>query len=86
MAESNARTVTARVVSNKGDKTIVVLLERRVKHPLYGKFVTRSTKLHAHDETNQAQIGDLVTIQESRPFSKKKTWLLVNIEERAASI
>jgi small subunit ribosomal protein S17 len=85
MSESQARTVTARVSSNKGDKTIVVVVERRVKHPIYGKYVKRSTKLHAHDETNQAQIGDLVTIQESRPYSKKKTWLLVNIEERAAS-
>jgi small subunit ribosomal protein S17 len=85
MSESKARTVTARVTSNKGDKTIVVIVERRVKHPIYGKYVKRSTKLHAHDETNQAQIGDLVTIQESRPYSKKKTWLLVNIDERAAS-
>lgn len=86
MAENNARTVTGRVVSNKADKTITVLVERRVQHPIYGKIMKRSTKMHAHDENNDCQQGDLVVIRESRPFSKQKTWALVNIVERAASI
>ncbi|BCE03589.1 30S ribosomal protein S17 [Marinicellulosiphila megalodicopiae] len=86
MTESNARLVTAHVISNKADKTVTVLVERKVKHPIYGKYVKRSTKLHAHDEKNECQIGDLVTIQESRPFSKTKTWNLVRIEQRAASL
>jgi len=86
MSESNARTVTAQVVSNKADKTITLVVERKVKHPIYGKYVKRSTKLHAHDEKNECQIGDLVTIQESRPYSKSKTWVLVRIEQRAAGL
>lgn len=86
MSESNARTVVGQVVSNKADKTITVLVERSVKHPMYGKIMTRSTKLHAHDENNECQEGDVVTIRESRPYSKQKTWTLVNIVERAASL
>ncbi len=86
MTESTGRTVTGHVVSNKADKTITVKVERRVQHPIYGKFVRRSTKLHAHDENNECQQGDLVTIRESRPYSKQKTWTLVNIVERAASL
>ena len=86
MTESTGRIVTGHVVSNKADKTITVMVERRVQHPIYGKFVRRSTKLHAHDENNECQQGDLVTIRESRPFSKQKTWTLVNIVERAASL
>ncbi|WP_428241717.1 30S ribosomal protein S17 [Gynuella sp.] len=86
MSESNARTVSGQVVSNKGDKTITVLVERKVKHPIYGKFVKRSTKLHAHDENNECRIGDTVTIKESRPISKTKTWNLVSIDERAAGV
>ena len=86
MSETNARTVTGQVVSNKAEKTITVLVERRVQHPIYGKFVKRSTKLHAHDENNECQQGDVVTIRESRPYSKQKTWALVNIVERAAKI
>ncbi|PXF32040.1 30S ribosomal protein S17 [Pokkaliibacter plantistimulans] len=84
--EKVIRTETGRVVSDKMDKTITVLIERKVKHPIYGKYVKRSTKLKAHDETNECQIGDLVTIQETRPFSKTKTWKLVKIEERAAKV
>ncbi|PPC74370.1 30S ribosomal protein S17 [Pokkaliibacter plantistimulans] len=84
--EKVIRTETGRVVSDKMDKTITVLIERKVQHPLYGKYVKRSTKLKAHDETNECQIGDLVTIQETRPFSKTKTWKLVKIEERAAKV
>jgi small subunit ribosomal protein S17 len=85
-AEKRTRTVTGKVISDKMDKTITVLVERKVKHPLYGKFVKRSTKLHAHDERNECQAGDLVTIAESRPLSKTKTWSLVRIEERAAKV
>ncbi|MDH2432168.1 30S ribosomal protein S17 [Pokkaliibacter sp. MBI-7] len=84
--EKVIRTETGRVISDKMDKTITVLIERKVKHPIYGKYVKRSTKLKAHDETNECQIGDLVTIQETRPFSKTKTWKLVKIEERAAKV
>jgi len=80
------RTITGRVVSDKMDKTITVLVERRVKHPLYGKYITRSTKLHAHDESNQCNVGDMVSISESRPLSKTKTWMLQEIIEKAAGI
>ena len=83
---SNQRTETGRVVSDKMDKSIVVLVERKVKHPLYGKYVKRSSKLHAHDEANECKIGDLVTVAESRPYSKTKTWKLVNIVERAVKV
>ena len=77
-----ARMLTGRVVSDKMNKSIVVLIERRVKHPLYGKYLSRSSKLKAHDENNECRIGDLVTIAESRPISKTKSWTLVKIEER----
>ncbi|MCP1676557.1 small subunit ribosomal protein S17 [Natronocella acetinitrilica] len=78
-----ARTQTGRVVSVKMDKTITVRIERMVKHPLYGKFMRRSTKLHAHDEQNTCQEGDWVSIEECRPLSKSKTWRLVEVIERA---
>ena len=74
------------VVSNKMDKTITVLVERTEKHPLYGKFIRRSTKLHAHDENNECQIGDLVKVVETRPYSKSKTWKLVQVVEKAAAV
>lgn len=80
------RTLTGRVVSDKMDKTITVLIERRVKHPIYGKYVKRSTKLHAHDENNQCRIGDKVTIRETRPVAKTKAWALVEIVERAEAV
>jgi small subunit ribosomal protein S17 len=80
---SNPRTVSGRVVSNKANKTITVLVERRVRHPLYGKFIRRSTKLHAHDENNDCGEGDLVLIQECRPLSRTKTWKLVKVLEKA---
>jgi small subunit ribosomal protein S17 len=87
MTEQNVvRTVTGKVVSDKMDKTITVLVERRVKHPVYGKYMTRSTKLHAHDESNECNAGDVVTIQETRPISKSKTWKLVCVEEQAAQL
>lgn len=71
------------VLSNKMDKSIVVLVERRVKHPMYGKFVKRSSKFMAHDEKNECNIGDTVRIMETRPLSKNKCWRLVEIIERA---
>ena len=83
MSEQTARTVTGQVVSNKADKTITVLLERKVKHPIYGKFVKRSTKIHAHDEKNECGIGDTVRIMETKPISKNKCWRLVEIIEKA---
>ncbi len=86
MSEKRVRTASGRVVSNKMDKTITVLVERRVKHPLYGKYLNRSTKLHAHDEVNECNIGDLVTIAESRPLSKLKSWTLKSIDERVAQV
>ena len=85
-AEKTVRTLTGRVVSDKMDKTITVLIERRVKHPIYGKYVKRSTKLHAHDETNQSHIGDKVTSRETRPVAKTKSWALVEILERAVEV
>lgn len=81
--ESKAvRTVAGRVVSNKMDKTITVAVERQVAHPLYGKFIRRRTKLHAHDEENACSEGDLVLIQECRPLSKTKAWRLVKVLEK----
>ena len=77
------RTIQGKVVSNKTDKTITVLVERQVKHPLYGKFMRRSTKLHAHDEQNVCNEGDIVTITSSRPISKTKTWRLVDVVSKA---
>ena len=85
-AEKRKRTATGRVVSNKMDKTVTVLIERRVKHPVYGKYMTRSSKLYAHDEENVCQIGDLVTVAESRPLSRTKTWTLVEVVEQAAVV
>ena len=80
------RTLTGKVVSDKMDKSITVLIERRVKHPIYGKYVSKSTKVKAHDENNECGAGDVVTIAESRPLSKTKSWALVKVEEKAAAI
>ena len=77
------RIVVGKVVSNKMDKSITVLIERKVKHPLYGKYITRSTKMHAHYEQNICQEGDVVSIQECRPLSKLKNWVLVEVLEKA---
>lgn len=85
-AESTARTLQGRVVSDKMDKTITVLVERRVKHPVYGKYITRSSKIHAHDEDNRAGMGDTVLVAESRPMSKTKSWALVDVVEAATDI
>ena len=78
------RTMTGKVTSNKMDKTISVLVERNVKHPLYGKYIKRSTKLHADDADNVCQIGDTVIIESCRPISKLKTWRLVQVVVKAA--
>ena len=86
MAEAIVRTLQGKVVSDKMDKTITVMIERRVKHPIYGKFVKRSTKLHAHDEQNECQIGDTVTVRECRPLSKSKSWMLVSVDTRATQV
>jgi small subunit ribosomal protein S17 len=77
------RTLVGRVISNKMDKTVTVLVERRVKHPVYGKYVVRSTKLHAHDASNQLNEGDLVEIAETRPLSRTKFWTVTRVVENA---
>ena len=74
------RVHSGKVVSDKMDKTVTVLVERRVKHPVYGKILTKSSKIAAHDERNESKVGDFVTIEESRPISKRKAWILVNVE------
>ncbi len=79
------RTATGRVVSDKMEKSAVVMVERKVRHPLYGKYIRRSTKLHIHDENNECKQGDTVTIQECRPLSKTKSWKLLEVVERPAS-
>jgi small subunit ribosomal protein S17 len=78
------RTVTGRVVSNKMDKTVTVVVERLERHPIYGKYVRRTTKIHAHDEENGCREGDVVSIAQCRPLSKTKSWRVVDIVERAA--
>ena len=85
MSEQQAtnRVLQGRVISDKMDKTVTVLVERRVKHPLYGKFIRRSTKVHAHDEANECGMGDVVMVEQCRPLSKNKSWRLVKIVEKA---
>ena len=80
MESTNPRILTGVVTSNKADKTITVKIERKVKHPLYGKVIKRATKVHAHDENNTATVGDIVSVKECRPLSKTKTWVLVSDE------
>ena len=82
----NARTAVGKVVSNGMDKSITVLIERRVKHPVYGKIVKRSTKIHAHDANNECSVGDEVTIKEVKPISKTKSWTLISIDDRATQL
>jgi small subunit ribosomal protein S17 len=77
------RTLEGRVVSDKMDKSITVLVERTVKHPIYGKFIRRSTKVHAHDEANECGIGDMVVVEQCRPLSKSKAWRLVKVVTKA---
>ena len=86
MSEENKtqRTIVGRVVSDKMDKTVSVAIERLIKHPVYGKYIRRTSKVMAHDETNQCKPGDRVAISEGRPISKNKSWSVVNVVERAA--
>ncbi len=82
---TNPRQLTGIVISDKADKTITVKVERKVKHPTYSKIMKRSTKVHAHDEENMAKVGDVVTVQECRPYSKSKTWKLLSEGEAVLS-
>lgn len=86
MGDTTVRTLSGKVVSDKMNKTITVRIERRVRHPLYGKIISRSSKIKAHDESNECRIGDVVTIKETRPLSKSKSWALVEVVERAGEI
>lgn len=87
MSEARTRrSLTGKVVSDKMDKTVTVLVERRVKHPIYGKIISRSKKIHAHDENNEFKMGDVVVISESRPLSKTKSWVVISLVERARQI
>ena len=81
--QKTQRTIEGRVVSNKMQKTVTVLIERQVQHPLYGKIVRRSTKVHAHDENNECKEGDVIRIAETRPLSKTKNWRVVKVVTRA---
>jgi small subunit ribosomal protein S17 len=85
-APASQRTLIGRVISNKMDKTVTVLIERRVRHPVYGKYLVRSTKLHAHDASDAVGEGDLVEIVESRPRSKTKNWTVTRVIESARTI
>jgi small subunit ribosomal protein S17 len=80
------RTLTGAVTSSAMDKTMTVMIERRIKHPVYGKYITRSTKLHVHDEKNECGKGDVVVIEQCRPMSKTKSWNLVEIVEKAIAV
>lgn len=91
MSENNQQSstvgvVTGKVVSDKMDKSIVVLIERQIRHPMYGKQIRRSTKLKAHDENNICQQGDIVRIKETKPFSKTKSWVLVDVVQKANQV
>jgi|TARA_B100000700_G_C14908936_1_gene791247 small subunit ribosomal protein S17 len=86
MKDKIIRQESGRVLSSSRDKTITVLIERKVKHPMYKKILRRSTKIHAHDENNESGKGDLVTIQECRPVSKTKSWKLINVIEKTKEI
>jgi small subunit ribosomal protein S17 len=83
---ANRRRLTGRVVSDKMNKTVTVLVERQVKHPLYGKFLKKSSKYHAHDDTNECQIGDTVLIEEGTPRSKTKSWSVAKLVEKGTQI
>lgn len=84
--KSLTRTLIGRVVSNKMDKTVTVLIERKVKHPVYGKYLVRSTKLHAHDESDKVAEGDIVEIAETRPLAKTKAWTVTRVVEAAQTV
>ncbi|BBB23141.1 small subunit ribosomal protein S17 [Abyssogena phaseoliformis symbiont OG214] len=80
------RVLTGTVVSSNRDKTIAVLIERKVRHPIYKKYIKRSTKVHAHDEKNECTRGDLVRVVEAKPFSKTKHWALLEVVEKSVSV
>ncbi len=82
-APGKVRTMTGQVVSDKMHKSVIVRVDRRVRHPIYKKYITRSSKLHAHDEDNECKVGDIVSIEQCRPISKTKSWRLHRIVERA---
>ncbi len=84
--QSLQRTLVGKVVSDKMDKTVTVLIERHVKHPLYGKIISQSKKYHAHDESNQVKAGDTVEIQEGRPISKTKAWVVTRVVQAAQEV
>ena len=85
-AEQVQRTLTGSVTSDAMDKTVTVMIERRIKHPVYGKYITRSTKLHVHDENNECNTGDVVVIEQCRPISKTKSWNLVEVVEKSTAV
>lgn len=85
-AEKSQRTLTGSVTSDAMDKTVTVMIERRIKHPVYGKYITRSTKLHVHDESNECGKGDVVVIEQCRPISKTKSWNLVEVVEKSTAV
>ena len=82
----SARSISGRVLSSRMDKTITVAIDRKIRHPLYQKYIKRRTKLHAHDEKNECNKGDLVLIEECRPLSKTKSWRLIKVMEKSADI
>ena len=88
MSDTNSveRILTGKVISNSRDKTIAVLIESRVRHPIYKKYIKRSTKVHAHDEKNECGLGDVVRVSESKPFSKTKNWALIEVIDKSVSI
>ena len=86
MSEHKNRVMSGVVVSDSMDKTVVVRVERQVKHPVYGKYIRRSAKVFAHDENNDCKVGDIISVVETRPFSKKKSWSLESIEDRAIEV
>jgi len=85
-ATTTKRTIQGVVTSSAGDKSATIMIERRIKHPLYGKIIKRSTKLHVHDENNECNKGDVIQVEECRPMSKTKSWKLVKIVEKASEL
>ncbi len=85
-ATATKRTIQGVVTSSAGDKSATIMIERRIKHPLYGKIIKRSTKLHVHDENNECNKGDVIQVEECRPMSKTKSWKLVKIVEKASEL
>ncbi len=86
MTETKQRTLTGIVTSNAGDKSVTIMIERRIKHPIYGKYIKRSTRLRVHDEANECNHGDTIIVEQCRPMSKTKSWRLVKVIEKAAEL